>query len=338
MPGVTALAAAAALTLAGVQPQLASDGRAIYLTFARSNVIHVVRSDDGGTTFGTPVALPDAGRLAVGSHRGPRIAATDTTLLVSAISGQRGGGADGDVRVYRSTDGGRTWSAPAIVNDVPAAAREGLHAMAATRSGLVVLAWLDLREKGTRLYAAISRDHGGTWSPDTLVYASPSGSICECCHPSIAIGEEGGIAIMFRNSIGGNRDMYAAVSTDGRTFAAARKLGTGTWPLNACPMDGGAIGLTAAGPVATWRRATSIYLSTPDVPERELGSGRDATLHVTGDQIDVAWSTDKGLMLWRSGRAMTIGEGRFPAILALPDRTIVAWEQSGQVRLQTVPR
>jgi hypothetical protein len=298
----------------------------------------VVRSDDGGSTFGSPVSLPETGRLSVGSHRGPRIAATATTLLVSAITGQRGGGADGDVHIFRSEDGGRTWSAPAIVNDVPGAAREGLHAMAATRSGLVVLAWLDLREKGTRLYAAVSRDHGRTWGPDTLVYASPSGSICECCHPSIALGEQGQMAVMFRNSLDGHRDLYATLSTDGRTFAPARKLGTGSWALNACPMDGGAIGLTNAGAVAAWRRAGSIYLSTPDAPERELGAGRDATLHAVGDQIDVAWSTDKGLMLWRSGRATTLASGRFPSLLALPDRTIVAWEQSGQVHVRVLPR
>ncbi len=45
--------------------------------------------------------------------------------------------------------------------------------------------WLDLREKGTVLYASKSMDHGETWSKNILVYRSPDGSICECCHPSI---------------------------------------------------------------------------------------------------------------------------------------------------------
>ena len=44
------------------------------------------------------------------------------------------------------------------MNDVSGAAREGMHGLGANASGLVVVAWLDLREKGTRVYAAVSRD------------------------------------------------------------------------------------------------------------------------------------------------------------------------------------
>lgn len=46
-----------------------------------------------------------------------------------------------------------------MINDVPAAAREGMHGFAASDAGVVAVAWLDLRQKGTRVYVAVSRDH-----------------------------------------------------------------------------------------------------------------------------------------------------------------------------------
>jgi hypothetical protein len=266
------------------------------------------------------------------------VATTGRAVLVSAIAGKRGGGADGDVVLYRSADDGTTWSAPQIINDVPGSAREGLHAMAADPSGLAVIAWLDLRAGGTRLYAAISRDHGLTWSADTLVYTSPSGSICECCHPSVAIGRGGRIAVMFRNSLGGHRDLHASISTDSRVFQPARKLGTGSWPLNACPMDGGGAAFLEDALVAAWRRADGIFLTTGQAAERRLGTGRDAALHASMSHIDVAWSTDSSVVLWREGRTLPIGPGRFPSLLALADRTVLAWEQNGQAHVRAIRR
>ncbi|KAJ3054740.1 hypothetical protein HK102_011471, partial [Quaeritorhiza haematococci] len=56
---------------------------------------------------------------------------------------------------------------------------------------------------------------------------------------------------MWRNSLKGARDLFLADSSDGgRTFSPAEKLGRGTWPLNACPMDGGAVAVGPAGPGA----------------------------------------------------------------------------------------
>lgn len=336
--GFSILLAAATIAFPGAQPQLAALGNRLYLVFGHGNVISVAESTNGGETFGTPSALPVPGKLSLGMHRGPRIAATRNAVLVAAVAGAQGGGADGDVLLFRSTDRGRTWTTPVAVNDVPGSAREGLHALAATPSGLVVVAWLDLREKGTRIYAAVSRDHGATWTPDSLVYASPSGAVCECCHPSVAISTDGRVAIMFRNSLAGQRDMYLAESKDGVTFSPARKLGMNSWTLNACPMDGGAVAFNAEGVVSTWRREGDVFLTTDRVPERRLGAGRDPVVAQFQNHQDVAWSAPDGVVLERGGVPMTLGPGRFPSIVSLRNRTVVAWEHDGQVMVRAIPR
>lgn len=336
---LTWLAAGAALGFAGTQPQLASADGVTYLAFAQGSTISVLRSSDEGVTFSAPSQITVTGNMALGMRRGPRIAASRDAVFVTAVVGERGGGADGDVVLFRSTDGGRSWAVPTTINDIPGSAREGLHGMAANPAGVVVITWLDLREKGTRIYAAVSRDHGATWSPDALVYESPSGTVCECCHPSVDVAHDERVVIMFRNSLDGNRDMYVTRSRDAATFAPAAKLGTGTWTLQACPMDGGDVGFGADDVVATWRREDGIFLTIGSMTEQRLGTGRDPVVGQAGRARDVAWSGAEGVVLMRNeGQPSPLGPGRFPSLLAFARHTVVAWEHRGRVHVRAVPR
>jgi hypothetical protein len=328
---------ATSLTIPGTQPQLAHEGARVFLAVARGTHVAILRSSDAGRTFLDATPIVPAGRMAAGMRRGPRIAVTSSAVLVSLIAGPQGAGKDGDVVLYRSTDQGATWEPGVIVNDVPAAACEGLHGMAASPDGLVVVTWLDLRETSTRVYAAISRDHGVTWQPDVLAAASPDGAVCECCHPSVALDGQS-MAIMFRNHLQGARDMHVTRSTDGRAFTAPVKLGTGTWPLQACPMDGGAVALTGKGVTSTWRRQDRVYLSTPLEPERLVGIGRDPVLALGPGGVDLAWTTRDGIMLQRDTTTRLVGPGTFASIAAFDGHTLVAAERSGQVVVQVVPR
>lgn len=327
---------------AGLQPQLAKLGERVFLAYGQDNAISVLSSRDGGQTFGPAITLTVPGRVSLGMHRGPRIAVTANAVMVTVVAGAKGGGVDGDLLLYRSTDGGATFAAPVVINDVPGSAREGLHAFAANDQGFVILAWLDLRDKGTRIYTAISRTHGAIWSSDELTYQSPSGSVCECCHPSVAAGRGGGglaRAIMFRNNLNGNRDMYVIRGYEG-SYLPAQKQGTGSWKLDACPMDGGAVvvALNGRDAFSVWRRENDVYLTSPGRPEQRLGSGRDPVIDRSGDHQDVAWSSPKVMLLRDGGPPAPVGDGRFPAILALERRTVLAWESQGTVKVLSLAR
>lgn len=257
------------------EPQVAVDGHGrIYVAFGVGNSIRCARSDDGGRSY-TIATVGEAGVLALGMRRGPRLAATENSVVVTAIVGREGKGRDGDLLAWRSTDAGASWKGPARVNAVEGSAREGLQGMAAGPGGSVFCAWLDLREEGTLVYGSRSRDGGATWEPDKLVYRSPSGSVCQCCHPSVAFGPTGELGVMWRNIVDGDRDLYLARSADdGATFGPAEKLGRGTWRLNACPMDGGAAALGPDGSVETvWMRENAVFAASPGGRERRLGRG-----------------------------------------------------------------
>ncbi len=305
------------------QPQLAiaPDG-GFHVVFGGGNAIFHTASRDG-RTFSMPVKIGELEKLALGMRRGPRITATEKVLAVTAISH-----ADGMLHEWISSDGGATWKTQTPLNESPSSAREGLHAMAGNGRGLVAVAWLDLRNKGTEIWSRVSRDGGLTWQRETRVYASPDGHVCECCHPSVAIGPHDEIGVMWRNWLGGSRDLWMATSTDGgATFRDAEKMGDGTWKLNGCPMDGGALAFSANGkPLTIGRREKTIFFAE--------SAGRETVLTRNGSQPVLAgtsllWEENGGLTLKReTGLATRFAESAaFAATALTADGTpVIVWE------------
>ena len=278
------------------QPQAAvgTSGN-VHLVYGVGDAIFHCRSTDNGTSFENPKEAFRVSNLALGMRRGPRVAVTDDAVVVTAIGGKEGKGRDGDLLAWRSTDEGATWLGPVNVNGAADSAREGLHGMTAGADGSIWCVWLDLREKRSEVYASKSMDGGATWQANVRVYRSPDGNVCECCHPSIAVSEKA-ISVMFRNSLGGNRDMYVATSKDGgATFAPAKKIGQGTWKLDACPMDGGMLAADKSGEVATvWRRNGEVMkVSSNGGKEQSLGRGEQPWIANTKHGAVIVWTTGR---------------------------------------------
>lgn len=318
------------------QPQAVVDeeGR-IFVTFGVKDTIRCATSTDEGKTF-QATTVGSAGKLALGMRRGPRIAVAGGTLVVSAIVGATGNGRDGDLLAWRSTDQAQTWTGPTRVNSVEGSAREGLQGMAGGPDGSIYSVWLDLRSKKTELYGARSVDGGLTWEADRLIYRSPDGSICECCHPSVCIAPDGTLHVMWRNSLNSARDLYALSSKDGgKTFNAAEKLGQESWSLKACPMDGGAIAVGPANKVETiWMREGAIFEARPGQPERKLGPGFQGWVAYGSAGPFAAWLGQRSgpLMIQiptESKPFVLANEAGSPMVTSSPngrDPIVVVWE------------
>jgi hypothetical protein len=320
------------------QPQVAVDSSgAIHLAYGIGNSVVYCRSNDGGRTYGEAVRLPGTYVLSLGMRRGPRIAAAGSRVCITAVGGEQGKGRDGDVLAYYSSNDGKTWNGPSTVNDAPNAAREGLHAMAAGPHGETCCVWLDLRNGKTEVFAAVSKDGGETWEKNNRVYRSPDGHVCECCHPSVSYDDQGNLHVMWRNWLNGSRDMYMARSTDGgQTFGKAVKLGKGTWPLDACPMDGGYLAVTPQGDVFTaWRREGDVFLTTSHVAnEQRLGAGQQPWIATDARGPFVVWLEERTgrVLLKKPGEANVVElatKANDPVIAASPDGqgpVVAAWE------------
>ena len=292
--------------------------------------VFVARSVDGGTSFSSGTSLGRLPNLMLGNRRGPRIAARGDHVTVTVMSEE--------LRAFSSSDGGRSWSGPTTINDVPGSAREGLHDLAIGPDGGLFVTWLDLRNGRMELWGAFSRDGGRTWSSDAQVYQSPDKSICECCHPTALFDGEGNLAVMWRNSIGGARDMWLAVRRKGaKAFSPAQKLGQGTWTLNACPMDGGDLVALGGGRFgAVWQRNGEVFLTRDSGAETKLGKGRQP--------VAVPRRGQPALLIWQNGAALILrrgeaeapetlaADGRFASVASLPGGTgtVVAYERGAK--------
>jgi hypothetical protein len=322
------------------EPQIASSSKLVALTFGSANSIYVQTSTNQGESFSAPVKVSQMNVLPLSRHRGPHIAISESTLIVTAVAGNaeatgshaHGLASDGDLYAWRSTDGGKSWSKGARINEVAASAREGLHALAADGGGNIFAVWLDLRDGGTELYGSLSRDSGATWSANVPVYKSPDGHICECCHPSAAYSNDGTLDVMWRNCLGGSRDLYIAHSRDGRTFGQPEKLGLGTWKMDACPMDGGGLTHSKGKAITAWRREADLFLAEPGKAETKIGRGRDIAVAANMDKVYALWIEDSQLKLWVNGKTEILAESAaFPSVKTLPGGgAVAAWEQDGE--------
>jgi hypothetical protein len=320
-----------------LQPQVAVAGpKDIYVTFGSEKVIYCTASHDGGGHFEKPVKVASVPSLMLGKRRGPRIVAVPDALVIAAI------GQGGELLSWRSSDRGRSWLGPVTINDVPKAAREGLHALAAGPKGEMHCVWLDLRNERPEVFGSGSTDGGKTWSQNLRIYSSPAGNVCECCHPSVTFDSHGNLYVMWRNWLGGNRDLYLSVSKDGgRMFSEAQQLGVGHWRLDNCPMDGGAVAVQKPGEVATvWRRQKEVFATLPGQREEiRLGPGEQPWVAADHRGIWMTWiSRDGGDLSLRRPKhqqSEVIAHQAADPVIAAPSNgtgpVVLAWE-SGQDR------
>ena len=317
---------------AGSSPQLAMDATGtVRMVFGRGDTIFVASSRDSGATFTPAVSIAIVPEMHLGSTRGPVIASSRNQSLVSATDKK------GNIHLFQLDQGSNVWSTRSLpLNTVLGSAPEGLGTLAADGNDIFYSAWLDYRDgKQMAIYFARIDVRDSTPPVNRRLYASPDGHVCECCRPSIAT-RDGRVAVMFRNWLGGARDLYLVQSNDeGASFGSAEKLGTGSWKLNACPTDGGSLSIDASGRIATvWRREMTIYTASPGEPEVPVANGKSPMMSSRDRTIDLVWQDGENVRLGslRSNSSMLVDKGRLPQVIALTGgRALLAWEHGGTV-------
>lgn len=316
----------------GSSPQLAVDTRGVIrLIFGRKDTIFAATSRDNGVSFSPAAVVGIVPGMHLGSTRGPTIASSRSRSVVVAIDTR------GDIFTYELDHATDRWHRGAgTLNDSAGSAPEGLATVAADDADHFYAVWLDLRQnRQNQVYFAPVPARALQRVRNRVVYSSPDGHVCECCRPSIAVAGKR-VAVMFRNWLGGNRDMYVATSSNGgRTFTSASKLGDGTWKLDACPMDGGGLVVDRSGKVGSvWRRELTIYFAEPGKAETVIAEGRSPMIARAGKRTYIVWQEGTAIKLKTLGAdaESVVGEGRLPQVLPVRDGSVlVAWENAGKV-------
>ena len=316
----------------GQMPNLTKDNSdQIHLVYGSGDSILYSFSTDHGNTFSKPSLISILKNLAASHMRGPQIAATSNGFVVTACTNS------GNIFSYTS-DGTGSWAQASRVNDVDTIAKENLMALGADGNNAFAV-WLDLRDGHNKILGAKSSDGGKTWSKNSLVYASPDTTVCECCKPSVVVEGEN-VYVMFRNWFNGNRDLYLIHSSNaGVSFGQAQKLGKGSWPLNGCPMDGGGLVLNKNGnPETVWNRKGTIYACEPGKEEKKLGEGKNCTMESVNGKNVYAWVEDGNVILMKpQGMKKNLGKGQLPVIKAVNNEHILCiWQNEKYIHKAVV--
>jgi hypothetical protein len=143
-----------------------------------ARAIHSARSEDGGNSWSAPLVVSAMQQGAVTGMRTGVIpaAAIDPAAGTLYVVWQDGRFSSGVAQVVlsRSTDGGRTWSAPRRVSDGPLDAPSFTPAVAVNGEGQVAVSYYTLRNDPDRRffadeYIALSADGGQTFLPGRRV-------------------------------------------------------------------------------------------------------------------------------------------------------------------------
>jgi hypothetical protein len=261
---------------------------------------------------GDPVAArANPPELAVDAlHHSPRIAVAsggDVYLSWSSAKPKPEGALfASDLRLSRSSDGGRTFAGHVRVND-DRALSHSFDGLAVAPDGTVLVSWLDSRAGGpnARAYLARVSDRGAR--VDGIVEVGADA--CVCCRLDLAPAPKDTVAVLWRRVFPGDiRDMVLSTSRDGgRTFADASLVHDDRWRITACPHRGGALGVDGRGRAyASWYTEgrdgrPDLYFATSD-DGRRFGPRRRLHTSTTSIPDHARMAVD------RDGRAAIVWE------------------------------
>jgi hypothetical protein len=270
-------------------PWAAAHGRFVAVTWGATaggkTDVYVALSQDEGQTFGAPARVNAVdGEARLGGELPPRVALVPRPGgglpdIVVAFGSKTAGT---EIKMSRSTDGGRTFTPGRALQATGAAGDRGWHAMAIDANGDAHMMWLDHR--GLAAQKAQGHEHHEAAAIDGAAMAQLSGlyyarevtgalqaehelvkGVCYCCKVAMATGPRGELFAAWRHVYPGNlRDIAFMASRDGgRSFTAPRRVSQDDWHLAGCPDDGPAMAVDAEGAVhVVW--PTVIGGATPE--------------------------------------------------------------------------
>ena len=223
-----------------------------------------------------------------------------------------------ELRLSRSTDGGRSFQPSIAVNDDPGVIQHTFDALHRDAEGRLHLSWIDGRDgkKDPGTYVARSLDAGATVTKNIKV----DEGTCVCCRTAVTSGPEGMVYVAWRKIFEGNvRETVVARSTDhGDTFESPVIVGHDQWVFPACPHRPASMGVDRQGRLyVVWYTE-----GTDEIPA-----------------VYIAHSDDRGKS-FSEKRKLNLSKNTFPdhpQLAVDPEgRIVVVWEEQAPVKRDVV--
>ncbi len=238
------------------------------------------RSEDRGSTFSPGVRVTQAPEpIDANGDARPKVAIGQDGEVFVAWTRTGTRPYTGDIRFARSMDGGRTFSAPRVINDDGLAIGHRFETLAVNALGDVFLVWIDKRDldaaqaakeeyAGAALYYSWSTDAGHTFTANTKI----KDNICECCRIAVEFEEGRWPVLMWRDVLEGSiRDHRVLRFLSRDEILPFGRVAVDNWQVEACPHHGPGLAIDSEGTYhAVWatgdspRGPGSFYAQSPD--------------------------------------------------------------------------
>ncbi|WP_435626632.1 sialidase family protein [Candidatus Ferrigenium straubiae] len=283
----------------------------LWLAAIRGQHVYVSYSDDHGATQSVPVkvnAEPES-ILGDGENR-PKIIVRKGVIYISYTQGLAKP-MTGDIRFSRSTDGGKSFSAPITVNDNRDIISHRFDSMAVNGKGHVYIAWLDKRDQGaaekrgekyngSAIYYAMSDGGGASFRRNVKI----ADHVCECCRTAMVVDTDDYPVVAWRHIYDTNIRDHALVKLDGKM--APVRVSHENWNIAACPHHGPSLSIAADGIYhATWFSNAPGYQGLFYAHSDDRGKTFSAPLHFGNPEAQPA----------------------HPYVLSLGGRVYLAWKE-----------
>lgn len=304
-----------ARTALGTGAAFAPDGTLWVVRVHEGQLVAQTSSDLGQTWSAPRVLLPTPEPVAADGQNRPKIAFGSAGVVVVSWTRPSRAPYTGDVRLLRSTDGGRHWSAPRTVHADTQAVGHRFEAMAFDAVGRLVVMWIDKRHsatpyRGAAIYAAVSNDGGDHFEREVKL----ADHSCECCRLALSFDPKAKrMRAFWRHVFEPNERDFMLASFDAQWRVELERATHERWAIDACPHHGGALSIAADGVQhLVWFNVVegvgrSFYRRTKEgnSETRALPRGAEhAEVWSTGERVVLVWKAFDGqatrLQAWAS--------------------------------------
>jgi hypothetical protein len=237
---------------ATAEPAFARDGT-LWLAYSVGDNIYAAASKDNGKSFGPGVVAAEAtgGVIDANGEARPKIVALPDGALLVSYTARPEKSYDGTISLVRSTDGGKSFSAPQPLVE---GAGQRFDIFLVSPKGRLYASWLDKRDAaaakkagqefaGSGIAVGWSDDGGKSFAGKKILMDHS----CECCRVSAAFDRDGQPVFAWRQVYENNlRDHYVAkLAADGATLTGGR-VSEDQWATG-CPHHGPSLAVDASG-------------------------------------------------------------------------------------------
>ncbi|HSL05082.1 MAG TPA: sialidase family protein [Nitrospiraceae bacterium] len=280
------------------------------------------RTEQSGGPIGAPIKVNQPTEAPFMRQEAPALAVVgDDVFLTWALTHSKltpDKPFSNELRLSRSTDGGKTFLPSILVNDDKQVIGHSFDSMHVAPDGVVHVAWIDGREgkKEPGTFITRSTDHGLTVAKNLKV----DENTCVCCRTSLTTGPDGTLYVAWRKVLPGDlRETVIARSTDGgSTFSSAVIVGHDKWVFSGCPHRPASIGTDRLG------RLYVVWYT----------EGIDET-----PAVFLAYSDDRGAT-FSPKKKLNVSKGTFPdhpqMVVDPEGRLVIVWEEQSPVRREVV--